>query len=81
MPKIEGPRTGSLTRQDGVGSSRATPVSLEGPLTQRTRHEEGVSIQGKDKETILIEEEEDRGGETGEGEINTETRPRAREVP
>lgn len=66
----------------GAGSSRAVPISPEGPPKKRARHEEGNSCRGKDKETILITEEEgdDRGGETSEGEIDTEARFRPRDL-
>lgn len=65
----------------GAGSLRAASISPEGPPEKRTRHEEGDSSRGKEKDTILIEEEEERGGETGGEEADAETRVPSREVP
>lgn len=65
----------------GAGSSRVTPVSPKGPPKKRAQHEEGDTSRGKDKETILIKEEEERGGKTSGDGIDTETRVPAREVP
>lgn len=66
----------------GAGTSPFAPISLEEPLEKKARHEEGDGGRGKENETILItEEEEERGGETGEGETNTEAGVRPRDVP
>lgn len=64
----------------GARSSRVAPTSPDEPAEKRARHEVGDSCQAKDKETIIIpEEDEGQGDGTGGEDTDAKTRTRARE--
>lgn len=47
----------------GAGTSRTAVASPQEPPEKRARHEEGDGGRGKEKETILVEEEQEEGRE------------------
>lgn len=67
----------------GAGPSGVTPASPEERPEKRTRHEEAEGTQARDKDPIVIEEEDgdDQGGSADGAGTDTEVRASARETP
>lgn len=79
-PETEGSCHRSPPGTTSARSLRITLTSPEEPTEKRARHEVGDINRGRDKETIVIlQEEEKQGSETGMGETDVETRAPASE--